>query len=611
MAFLVSQSQHCCVSAIERSSGPHVKKKTTDVGLQVFQAPCSAGVHLTGRRLGAGLGTAELLKGFNQAMTQRTLLLSAAAVAVLALAACDKAQQQAPATGAPIAALPLAQAAPPPEQVAPYVNQLPPAPPLPRARPRKAAYSYIDDAYWMGDTFADSPPDYTVDYDGEYPWIWRTSDGAYRVVEDTPDGYREYYYYGDSDYPFLVRDAGYAYAYDGPQLVFVYDSYGRPYENYSPTLVDYATRDFYRGQRLYGAAIHQQRRAAYAADWGAHRDQILAQQQQWAAAQESNAAWRQVHEQRISREDPRFSAWNQERSQRVAYAARMAPVIAAAAAPAGPSRGPRPAFAGQVPAQEQARIQAQQQAAMAAQARQQQLQAQGANRQAFEQNRMAEQAAREQQRAQAQAQTRALAEQRRDAGLAAQQQHRAEIAQSERQRQQQRAQAEAQSRQLADQRRQAGLAAQQQHRAELAQAQQARETRGDLQRAEQAQAHARDVAARQQAQQAQQARMQERAQREQQVQAQQAQRAERQQAQAERAAHEQQAQARAAEQQQRQAQMAAQHEQQAQARAAEQQQRQAQQAQAAQQHAQQAAAVAAQHQGGGHPHPEKPDKQKP
>src|SRR5579871_624145 len=169
-------------------------------------------------------------------MTQRTLLFAAAASAVLALAACNKAaDQQAgqPVTGAPIASLPLAQAAPPPEQVAPNADQLPPAPAMRHvARPRRAAYSYVDDAYQLGDALADSPPDYTVDYDGAAPWVWRASDGEYRVVEDTPDGYRQYYYRGDSEYPFLVRDPQYSYAYDGPDLVVVYDRYGRPVPNY-------------------------------------------------------------------------------------------------------------------------------------------------------------------------------------------------------------------------------------------------------------------------------------------------------------------------------------------------------------------------------------------
>jgi hypothetical protein len=520
-------------------------------------------------------------------MTQRLLLLTAAA-SVLALAACDRAQQQAaaPATGAPIAALPLATAAPPPEQVAPYANQLPPAPPLPRARPRRAAYSYIDDAYALGDVFADSPPDYTVAYDGEYPWIWRTGDGAYRVVEDTPDGYREYYYYGDSDYPFLIRDPQYEYAYDGPELVMVYDSYGQPFYDYGPQVADYGTRYFFRARRLYDAAIHEQRRAAYAADWRAHSADVMAIQQQWAAAQARNPDWQRVRQERVSTPPPRFQTWSQERAQRVAYAQRAAPVIAAAPAVARPAREPRPQMAlvpppGAAPREAEVGKPNRFDAQLAAE--QQALQA--------DQRHQAELAA----SAQRQAQDRAMADQRRQADAAARDQRQAQAAQDQRAREQEHiqaeAQAQAQNKALAEQRRQADVAAREQRQAQAAQAQQAQR---DQQMSAQRAAHEHQAQA-QQAERLQPA-ASERAAHEQQVQ--QAQRAERQQQMAsERAAHEQQAQQAHAQQAQAQ-----------QARAAEQQQRQAQ---AAAQHAQQAAAQVQQHAapgGGGHPQPQKPDK---
>ncbi|HEX2815706.1 MAG TPA: hypothetical protein VHN39_04910, partial [Phenylobacterium sp.] len=206
-------------------------------------------------------------------MTYRHLLLTAAATSLM-LAACNQ-QPAAPATGAPIASLPLAEAAPPPEAAAPYADALPPAPPIPRAvKPRRPVYAYVDDAYRMGDAFADSPPDYTVAYEGEHPYVWRANDGEYRVVEDTPDGEREYFYRGDSDYPFLVRDNQYSYAYDDDRLVEVYDSYGRPYPNYAPSVLDIAARYLFRARVLHNAALHEQRQAAYAGDWRARRTAV-------------------------------------------------------------------------------------------------------------------------------------------------------------------------------------------------------------------------------------------------------------------------------------------------------------------------------------------------
>ena len=263
-------------------------------------------------------------------MTYRRLLLTAAASS-LALAACNQ-QPAAPATGAPIASLPLAQSAPPPETAAPALNALPPAPPLPRAaRPKRPAYAYVDDAYRMGDAFADSPPDYTVDYDGERPYVWRSTGGEYRVVEQTPDGQREYFYRGDSDYPFLVRDNRYSYAYDDGELVEVYDSYGRPYPNYAAAEAVIAAQYLARARHLYDAAVHQQRQAAYAGDWRARQGAVLAPQRQWASEQQRNTDWRRMHDERLQQLPPQQrTGWEQERAQRQAYATRTAPLIAAA-----------------------------------------------------------------------------------------------------------------------------------------------------------------------------------------------------------------------------------------------------------------------------------------
>jgi hypothetical protein len=274
-------------------------------------------------------------------MTYRRLLLTAAATS-LVLAACNQ-QPAGPVSGAPIASLPLAEAAPPPEAAAPSASDLPPAPPITRvSTPRQPAYSYIDDAYDLGDAFADSPPDYTVDYDGVQPWVWRSSGGDYRVVEQTPNGEREYFYHDGGNYPFLVRDVDYSYAYDDGQLVEVYDSYGRPYPNYGASLLAIAAQYLFRGQHLHDAAIHDQRQAAYAADWRARRQGVLSAQQRWGQEQQSNPEWRQFHQQNAQRQQPQQVSLQQERTQRQAYVQRIAPVIAAAPA-APPLRDAAPA----------------------------------------------------------------------------------------------------------------------------------------------------------------------------------------------------------------------------------------------------------------------------
>nr|MEA2799432.1 hypothetical protein [Phenylobacterium sp.] len=426
-------------------------------------------------------------------MSYRRLLLTAAATS-LALAACNQ-KPAAPVTGAPIASLPLAQAAPPPEVVAPAADQLPPAPPLRRAARPRPIYSYVDAAYELGDAFADSPPDYTVDYEGERPWVWRSGGGEYRVVEQTPYGIREYFYRGDSNYPFLIRDTDYSYAYDNGELVGVYDGYGRPYANYGPSQIDYASRYLYRARRLYDAALHQQRQAAYAADWREHRDVILAPQRQWAAEQQRNDDWRRWRDQRGSeaRAQQRQIAFDQERAQRQAYSARLAPVIAAAAAPQrpGPQAEARRGFDGQarqqqVQAQDQARAQGDAQRSQDAQrqqaeiargqftARDQRGQAEAARRV----QEAAQAQGRDQQRLQAEAQARAL----NDAGR----QQRIQL-------EAQRGQAEFQARARNDAQRQQQVQARDQQRVQ-ADAQRAQRDAGrqQVQQAQAQQAQARD-----------------------------------------------------------------------------------------------------------------------
>ena len=286
-------------------------------------------------------------------LKRMTLLATAGSALVLAafgLGACDKAAGTQPATGAPIASLPLATAAPPEQSAAPLPQQLPQAPPIPRAaKPRRPVYSYVDAAYALNDAFADSPPDYSVTYQGAAPWVWRSEGGEYRVVEDTSDGERIYYYRGDSDEPFYVRDPRYGYAYDGGALVGVYDSYGRPYPNYAQSLLVIAAQYLTRGRGLHNAAIHDQRRAAYAADWRARRDDMRVYQERWREERDRNAEWRQVHDDRAQQDQQRFARFQQERAQREAYAQQVAPVINAAPMPQrprppGPFSEARPGF---------------------------------------------------------------------------------------------------------------------------------------------------------------------------------------------------------------------------------------------------------------------------
>ena len=271
------------------------------------------------------------------------------AVAGLSLAACNQQAGQnavALATGAPIASLPLADGAPPPLIAAPALASLPAAPPVRVVRASlRERYRYIDRAEALGEAFADSPPDYTVDYASVRPWIWRSNRGEYRVVEPTPEGERTYYFDAGSDLPFLVSDPEYSYGYDQGALAVIYTSDGRPAE-YRPDSAERAARYLARARALHGAAIHQQRQAAYARAWRQRRAEVLAEQEAWAADRQRDAEWRDWRE---SHQRAEQADWNRERAMRAAYAATAVAAIVSAAEsdhsrppPAQPQFAPAP-----------------------------------------------------------------------------------------------------------------------------------------------------------------------------------------------------------------------------------------------------------------------------
>lgn len=279
------------------------------------------------------------------ALLRSTALVLGGALASFSLSACNKAatptQASSPvaltdatggavAPGASLAAAPAGAlapvATPPPAPVAeaPPAAALAPAPQAAIATPPPPAqqYQYVDQAASMSAAFADSPPDYTVDYQGTRPWIWRANNGAYRIVEATPGGERYFYFMPGATTPFLVRDPSHTYAYDQGRLVVVYDAGGTAL---APSLAArqaaMAGRYLARARALYVAAAREKHQAAYAANWQSRRASVLAQQQQWSAQQQRNQAWRAWHNQHAVSDQ---ALLDRERAQRQAYAAQLA-----------------------------------------------------------------------------------------------------------------------------------------------------------------------------------------------------------------------------------------------------------------------------------------------
>jgi len=271
-------------------------------------------------------------------------LLSGVAALGLAASACNKqpTATEAPAVAPPAAALPMATGSAPSVASAPVGSALPPAP-APVAYvppPPDQRYANMDRAYAMTEAFADTPPDYAVDYEGTRPWIWRARNGAYRIVERLPRGERYYYYEPGQDYPFLVQDPDYSYAYNNGGLVAVYGSDGSELPRaLAARRADEASRYRYRARQLYGAAQSDQRQSAYANEWASRRDDLRNQDQRWQQQQARNPDWRSWHDSHAAQEQQR---WSQERNQRVAYASALGIAARAAAGTARPSNRPAP-----------------------------------------------------------------------------------------------------------------------------------------------------------------------------------------------------------------------------------------------------------------------------
>jgi hypothetical protein len=250
------------------------------------------------------------------------------AAAAALLTACKPGAQEAAAQDAPppLAALPLTQAAAPQAQPGPVAVDLPYAQPA-RIGPvlmHDDGYAYLDRAYFLNDALAEAPPDYAFYYDDEAPWVWETDDGFFRVVEVLPYGDRYYYFEPGQDYPFLIRDPDYAYAYAEGDLIGIYDSDGAllPPEDlmlHAPI----AGRELARAQTMFRQAVGQRQPVALAA-WTQRRGQIGSELAGWRKLEDHQTGWRNYHQAHAKAEQ---AHWAPERFRREAESARVAQTV--------------------------------------------------------------------------------------------------------------------------------------------------------------------------------------------------------------------------------------------------------------------------------------------
>ena len=258
----------------------------------------------------------------------RNLSRGASSLAVVAamgvLAGCNQgaAPTNAATAPAPLSSLALSNAAQP-IAPAPGADALPPAPPATLGSLANSGqrYAFADRAAAMNSGFGDAPPDYTFNYGGEQPWVWRGDDQSMRVAEPLADGsYRYYYYEPGAQTPYLVRDHDRSYGYDNGALVVVYDAGG---DAAAPDAdeADIAGRFLARARDLDAATQRAQRQAVAQANWQARQQAIDAEDAQWQSDQASNPDWRDYHQTQAQQDD---AYWAAERYRREAEAARYA-----------------------------------------------------------------------------------------------------------------------------------------------------------------------------------------------------------------------------------------------------------------------------------------------
>jgi hypothetical protein len=258
----------------------------------------------------------------------KAALASVALGALVPLAACnqaDRAQTSAPQRLPDLpATMPLALGDARPVAYAPPVRELPKVHRLAAARVSNPNdyYAWADDAWGYYDALDYAPPDYGFYYDDVEPWAWQGYDDSLMFVEPLLSGFRYYFYRPGDEYPYFVRDPEWAYGYDDGRLAIVYDAYGNviPYDDwYDGPYIDYASRYYDRGYRLYEASF--QRQPVFATTWYQVQPVYSVASMDWTQDLWQQPQWLSYHERTFA---PRERYWDPERERRQAETVRYA-----------------------------------------------------------------------------------------------------------------------------------------------------------------------------------------------------------------------------------------------------------------------------------------------
>ena len=141
-------------------------------------------------------------------------------------------------------------------------------PPLPVSRPYFAqsptssaiAYFWIDQADSYAQAIGNSPPDFSFDCGGVDCWAWISRAGEVLIIEPARDGVLQYFFAPRETSPYLARDSYTSFAFDGRELVQIYDNQGRLYTGGLTSQARYDGQSLQsRGRALFAASLRQRR----------------------------------------------------------------------------------------------------------------------------------------------------------------------------------------------------------------------------------------------------------------------------------------------------------------------------------------------------------------
>ena len=166
--------------------------------------------------------------------------------------------------------------------VPPQLNYVPPSSPPSYAAQSQSlspiAYLWIDQADSYAGAIGTSPPDFSFDCGGVDCWAWISRAGEVLIIEPARDGVLQYFYAPRETSPYLARDSYTSFAFDGRDLVQVYDNRGRVYTGgLTGQARDAGQALQQRGRALFAASLRQRRwdrgsAAAWSAQYSSYGD---------------------------------------------------------------------------------------------------------------------------------------------------------------------------------------------------------------------------------------------------------------------------------------------------------------------------------------------------